>query len=246
MPALELNSISKNFGAIKALSGISISAEPGEVVGLMGDNGAGKSTLVKIIAGNFKPSGGTMHISDETVSFAKPIEAREKGVEVVYQELALCDNLTAASNVFLGREIFRRIGPVRVLDYPSMYKKAAQLFKELKSETRPRDLVRSMSGGQRQAVAIARTRLSNSKIVLLDEPTAAISVRQVAEVLNLIKNLRDHGVTIFLVSHRMPDVFAVADRIAVLRRGRKVADKAAADTSPEEITGLITGAIEAA
>ena len=127
-----------------------------------------------------------------------------------------------------------------------MYRRAAQLFAELKSETRPRDLVRQMSGGQRQAVAIARTRLSNPKIVLMDEPTAAISVRQVAEVLNLIRHLRDQGFTVVLISHRMPDVFAVADRIVVLRRGRKVADKPISASSPEEVTGLITGAIETA
>ena len=125
-----------------------------------------------------------------------------------------------------------------------MYKRAGQIFAELKSETRPRDLVKQMSGGQRQAVAIARTRLSNAKIVLMDEPTAAISVRQVAEVLNLIRLLRDQGIAVVLISHRMPDVFAVADRIIVLRRGRKVADKKIAKTSPEEVTGLITGAIE--
>jgi simple sugar transport system ATP-binding protein len=127
-----------------------------------------------------------------------------------------------------------------------MYRRAGELFAELKSETRPRDLVRQMSGGQRQAVAIARTRLSNPKIVLMDEPTAAISVRQVAEVLNLIRNLRDQGLTVVLISHRMPDVFAVADRIVVLRRGRKVADKPVSASSPEEVTGLITGAIETA
>jgi simple sugar transport system ATP-binding protein len=127
-----------------------------------------------------------------------------------------------------------------------MFRRAGELFAELKSETRPRDLVRRMSGGQRQAVAIARTRLSEAKIVLMDEPTAAISVRQVEEVLNLIRRLRDHGIAVALISHRMPDVFAVSDRIVVLRRGNKVADKATANTSPEEITGLITGAIQAA
>jgi simple sugar transport system ATP-binding protein len=127
-----------------------------------------------------------------------------------------------------------------------MYRRAGELFAELKSETRPRDLVKQMSGGQRQAVAIARTRLSDPKIVLMDEPTAAISVRQVAEVLNLIRRLRDQGIAIVLISHRMPDVFAVADRITVLRRGRKVADRKIADTSPEQVTGLITGAIQEA
>ena len=148
--------------------------------------------------------------------------------------------------MFLGRELMRGFGPLRVLNYRTMFKRAGELFAELKSETRPRDLVRRMSGGQRQAVAIARTRLSDPKIVLMDEPTAAISVRQVAEVLSLIRRLRDHGIAVVLISHRMPDVFAVADRIVVLRRGEKVADKPIAQSSPEEVTGLITGAIEAA
>jgi simple sugar transport system ATP-binding protein len=218
---LTLAGISKNFGAIQALQDVSINLDAGEVLGLMGDNGAGKSTLVKIIAGNFRPSTGHIHIGGQEVHFHRPIEARQHGVEIVYQDLALCDNLTAAANVFLGRELRKRIGPVRILDYATMYRRAGELFKELKSETRPRDL-------------------------LMDEPTAAISVRQVAEVLNLIRRLRDHGIGVILISHRMPDVFAVADRIVVLRRGNKVADKTIAGSSPEEVTGLITGAIERA
>ena len=246
MAVLQLSKISKHFGAITALTEVDLSLEPGEVLGLMGDNGAGKSTLVKIIAGNFPASSGDIIMDEQPVQFHKPIEAREKGIEVVYQDLALCDNLTAAANVFLGRENATRVGPFRFLDFRSMYARAGELFAELKSETRPRDLVRRMSGGQRQAVAIARTRLSKSKIVLMDEPTAAISVRQVAEVLDLIRRLRDQGIAIVLISHRMPDVFAVSDRIFVLRRGRKVAEKAIKDSSPEEVTGLITGAIHAA
>lgn len=244
MTALRLTNISKHFGAIHALSDVSLSLEHAEVLGLMGDNGAGKSTLVKIIAGNFPPTGGTIQIDDREVNFGQPIDARRNGVEIVYQDLALCNNLTAGANVFLGRELLKGWGPFRILDYKKMYKRAGELFAELKSETRPRDLVRQMSGGQRQAVAIARTRLSDPRIVLMDEPTAAISVRQVAEVLNLIRRLRDHGIAVILISHRMPDVFAVADRVAVLRRGRKVADKLISATSPEEVTGLITGAIE--
>jgi simple sugar transport system ATP-binding protein len=251
---LQLSGISKNFGAIQALDDVSLSLEGAEVVGLMGDNGAGKSTLVKIIAGNFRPSQGTISIDGREVHFNRPIEARQHGVEIVYQDLALCDNLTAAANVFLSRELRKgfkvRLGKfsttLGILDYAAMYRRAGEIFAELKSETRPRDLVKQMSGGQRQAVAIARTRLSDPKIVLMDEPTAAISVRQVAEVLNLIRRLRDHGHSVILISHRMPDVFAVADRIAVLRRGRKVAEKKIADSSPEEVTGLITGAIQTA
>jgi len=243
---LELSGISKHFGAIQALIEVSLSLHAGEVVGLMGDNGAGKSTLVKIVAGNYPPSGGTLTMGGRPVAFHKPTDARVAGIEIVYQDLALCDNLSAAENVFLGRELLRGVGPLRVLDYRTMFRRAGELFAELKSETRPRDLVRRMSGGQRQAVAIARTRLAEPKIVLMDEPTAAISVRQVAEVLNLIRHLRDRGIAVVLISHRMPDVFAVAERIVVMRRGRKVADKAVRASSPEEVTGLITGAIETA
>ena len=247
VPVLQLRNISKSFGAIRALTDVNLTLEPGEVLGLMGDNGAGKSTLVKIIAGNFPPTSGQIVLEDgEPVVFHKPVEAREKGIEIVYQDLALCNNLTAAANVFLGREIKRKVGPFNLLNFRAMYDRSAELFNELKSETRPRDLVRRMSGGQRQAVAIARTRLSNSKIVLLDEPTAAISVRQVAEVLDLIRRLRDQGVAVVLISHRMPDVFAVCDRVFVMRRGNKVAEKPISESSPEEVTGLITGAIHAA
>lgn len=244
MAVLELTNISKHFGAIQAVNDVSLSIEAGQVVGLMGDNGAGKSTLVKMIAGNFRPSDGTMRLGGSELILHKPVEARQNGIEIVYQDLALCDNLTAAANVFLGREVRRGFGPFRILDYATMYRRAGQIFAELKSETRPRDLVKQMSGGQRQAVAIARTRLSEAKIVLMDEPTAAISVRQVAEVLNLIRHLRDQGIAVVLISHRMPDVFDVADRVIVMRRGRKVADKQIEATSPEEVTGLITGAIE--
>jgi simple sugar transport system ATP-binding protein len=242
----ELRNISKHFGAIQAVNGVNLSIDAGEVLGLMGDNGAGKSTLIKIMAGNFPPSGGDILLKGDRVEFHSPVDARKKGVEVVYQDLALCDNLSAAENVFLGREAKRKIGPFKFIDYAAMYREAARHFAELKSETRPRDLVRQMSGGQRQAVAIARTRLSNPDIVLMDEPTAAISVRQVAEVLDLIRRLRDQDVAVILISHRMPDVFAVCDHVSVMRRGRVVADKPIGRTSPEEVTGLITGAIETA
>jgi simple sugar transport system ATP-binding protein len=241
---LELTNISKHFGAIQAVNDVSLSIEAGQVVGLMGDNGAGKSTLVKMIAGNFRPSHGGMRLDGAELVLHKPVDARRHGIEIVHQDLALCNNLTAAANVFLGRELRRGAGPLRVLDYARMYRRAGEIFKELKSETRPRDLVKQMSGGQRQAVAIARTMLSEAKIVLMDEPTAAISVRQVAEVLNLIRHLRDRGIAVVLISHRMPDVFTVSDRVIVMRRGRKVADKPIAASSPEEVTGLITGAIE--
>lgn len=246
MGLLVLDGITKSFGAIHALNGVDLSIGPGEAVGLMGDNGAGKSTLMKIIAGNFLPTTGRILVDGKEVVFNKPLDARDSGIEIVYQDLALCDNLTAGANVFLGRELKKRFGPFSYLDHKAMFERAGVLFGELKSETRPRDLVKQMSGGQRQAVAIARTRLSDPKLVLMDEPTAAISVRQVAEVLNLIKRLKDSGHAVILVSHRMPDVFDVCDRVAVLRRGTKVADKKISETSPEEVTGLIIGAIETA
>ncbi|MDC9826391.1 ATP-binding cassette domain-containing protein [Devosia sp. ZB163] len=265
MAVLELANVAKHYGAITALTDISLTLNAGEVVGLVGDNGAGKTTLVKIIAGNFHPSEGTISLDGQPVQLHGPKDARSKGIEIVYQDLALADNLTAAANIFLGRELTniaktpqqaelpvtkRRRGlqwlVPEILDYRAMYKRAGELFAELKSETRPRDLVRRMSGGQRQAVAIARTRLSNPKIVLMDEPTAAISVRQVAEVLNLIRRLKEQGIVVVLISHRIPDIFAVCDRLVVLRRGRKVADKLVADSSPEEVTGLITGALQSA
>ena len=246
MGVLETRGISKNFGAIQAVDKVDLNLDRGEALGLMGDNGAGKSTLIKVMAGNFPPSEGEILLDGEPVIFSRPIDARAKGIEVVYQDLALCDNLTAAENVFLGRELKRRFGPVRIIDYRAMFERAGRLFAELKSETRPRDLVRVMSGGQRQAVAIARTRLSNPKVGLMDEPTAAISVRQVAEVLDLIRRLKDQGIAVILISHRMPDVFAVCDHVSVMRRGRLVTDKPIEQTSPEEVTGLITGAIEAA
>ncbi|MGA2492125.1 MAG: ATP-binding cassette domain-containing protein [Roseiarcus sp.] len=244
MALLELERISKHFGAIHAVDDVSLSLQAGEVMGLMGDNAAGKSTLVKVVAGNYPPTSGAMRLDGVELVLRGPADARAHGIEIVYQDLALCDNLTAAANVYLSRELQLGAGPFKVLDYGAMYRRTDQIFAELKSDTRARDLVKEMSGGQRQAVAIARTRLSEARIVLMDEPTAAISVRQVAEVLDLIRRLRDRGIGIVLISHRMPDVFAVSDRIVVMRRGRKVADKPIANSSPEEVTGLITGAIE--
>ena len=244
VPLLGLRDITRSFGAVRALDGIDLDIGHAEVVGLMGDNGAGKSTLSKIIAGNFPPTSGSIALNGARTSFPTPAAARDAGIEVMYQDLAIAENLTAAANVFLGRELTRQIGPFRLLDHAAMNRRAAELFRELKSETRAGEIVKQMSGGQRQAVAIARTRLAQCKLVLMDEPTAAISVRQVAEVLELIRRLRDSGAAVILISHRMPDVFTVCDRVVVMRRGRKVADKAVAQSSPEEVTGLITGAIE--
>ena len=244
MSLLQLRRVSKQFGAVQALCDVDLELRRGEVLGLMGDNGAGKSTIVKIMAGNLAPSSGEVLVDGAVRAFTSPSDARSCGIEVVYQDLALCDNLSAAENVFLGRELIRKVGPIPIaVDYSVMVARTKELFAELESDTDAALPVGSMSGGQRQAVAIARTRLNDSRVVLMDEPTAAISVRQVEQVLGLIGRLREKGVAILLISHRMPDVFSVADRIIVLRRGAKVADTRAAETSPEEVTGLITGAV---
>ena len=210
----------------------------------MGDNGAGKSTLVKIIAGNFPPSSGSMLLDGQDVSFHSPLDARRHGSRSSTRTLPSATTSRPRSTCSWGVSWSRGIGPFKFLDRRAMVRRAGELFAELKSETRPDDLVQQMSGGQRQAVAIARTRLADPKIVLMDEPTAAISVRQVAEVLDSIRRLRESDHAVILISHRMPDVFAVSDRVAVLRRGRKVADRPIGEITPEDVTGLITGAIE--
>jgi simple sugar transport system ATP-binding protein len=246
VPLLELVGVSKSFGAIRAVEKVSLSVEPGEIIGLMGDNGAGKSVLCRMIAGNYQPSSGTIKVDGKPVVLHSPVEARGYGIEIVHQNLALCDNLTAAANVFLSRELEHHIGPIGILDYDGMYRRSGELFADLKSETRPRGIVGRMSGGQRQAVAIARAMLLRARLIIMDEPTAAISVRQVEEVLKLMKEMRADGISIIFISHRLPDVFDVADRIVVMRRGVKVCDKPKSQSSPEEVIALITGALERA
>ena len=237
--------MTRDFGAVRALDAVDLELDAGETLGLVGDNGAGKSTLIKLVAGVCPPTRGRILLGGGEARLHSPRDARRHGVEVVYQDLALCENLSATANIFLGRELERRFGPLRWLDAAAMERHARELFAELQSDAAPRALVRQLSGGQRQAVAVARTRLSEPRLVLLDEPTAAISVRQVPQVLDLIRRLAGRGIAVVLVSHRIPDVFAVCDRVAVLRRGRKVAERVVRATTPEEITGLITGAIEA-
>ena len=242
---LKLENISKNFGGVEALSNINLSLSKGQCLGLMGDNGAGKSTLIKIIAGNYLPTYGKIFLHNREVTFHKPLDAQEKGIEVVYQDLALCDNLRAYENVYLGRWLTKfKFGPIKFVDFKAMKENSKELFKELKSDTRSNQFVKTLSGGQKQAVALSRTRLSNPEIVIMDEPTAAISVKQVKEVLEYILKLKEKNIGIILISHRMMDVFEVCDRVMVLRRGVKVSDKEIKNSSPEEVTGLITGAID--
>ncbi len=247
-PLLRLGGLVKEFGGIQALNGVDLTLRAGEVLGLVGDNGAGKSTLLRCICGHHEPTAGTIEVWGEAIHLKSPAGARTHGIEVVHQDLALCDNLTATENIFLGRELRRGVGPFQFLDKRAMKSRAGELFEELQSDTQTDEAVKNLSGGQRQAVAIARALLgrqdgSRASLILLDEPTAAISVRQVAQVLGLIRRLADSGIGVVLVSHRMGDVFAVCDRIVVLRRGEKVADRPITGTNPEEVTGLITGAI---
>ena len=243
---LELRDIVVAYGALRAIDGVSLAVGAGQVLGVCGDNGAGKSSLMKVIAGAHVPTSGEVHVDGVAVRMTGPRDALSRGIAAIYQDLALAPRLSIAENVFMGAELTRG-GWLRLLDKAAMRRRAGEYLARLDIDMPSTDTpVAQLSGGQRQAVAIARTRLSDPRIVLMDEPTAAISVRQVAEVLDLIRRMKSHDTAVILISHRMPDVFAVCDRIVVLRRGTKVADRPVAKTSPEEITGLITGAIDAA
>jgi len=234
---LSLRGISKNFGAVSALTEIDLDVHAGEVVALVGDNGAGKSTLVKTLAGVHQPSSGSITFRGKPVTLADPSAALALGIATVFQDLALCENLDVVANIFLGREL----GPLR-LDEVSMELKAWTLLNELSARIPSvREPVASLSGGQRQTVAIARSLLLEPKHIRLDEPTAALGVAQTAEVLDLIERVRDRGLGVIMVSHNMEDVRAVADRIVVLRLGRNngVFEP---DASNQELVSAITGA----
>ncbi|MFE6738325.1 ATP-binding cassette domain-containing protein [Streptomyces tubercidicus] len=237
-PVLALRGISKRFGAVQALTDVTLEIHPGEVVALVGDNGAGKSTLVKTISGVHPVDDGAIEWQGETVRINKPHDAQELGVATVYQDLALCDNLDVVANLFLGNET-RTAG---VLDEIAMEKRAQELLDTLSIRIPSvRIPVAALSGGQRQVVAIARALIGDPKVVILDEPTAALGVEQTAQVLDLVERLRERGLGVILISHNMADVQAVADRVAVLRLGRNngVFD---VGTSHEEIIAAITGA----
>ncbi|MBH0117220.1 sugar ABC transporter ATP-binding protein [Salinibacterium sp. NG253] len=239
-PILSLRGISKQFGAIEALSNVSLDIYPGEVVAIVGDNGAGKSTLVKVLAGVHPATSGTITYRGDEVSLSNPTDARDLGIATVFQDLALCDNLDVVSNLFLGREL-----GTRALDEVEMEQQTWALLRQLSAKIPSvRTPVAGLSGGQRQTVAIARSLIGNPSIVVLDEPTAALGVAQTAEVLNLIEHLRERGHGIVLVSHNMADVQAVADRVVVLRLGRNNGDFAVADVTYEDIIAAITGATD--
>ncbi|MFK4063025.1 ATP-binding cassette domain-containing protein [Brucella anthropi] len=236
-PVLRLSGISKNFGAVSALTDIDLEVFPGEVVALVGDNGAGKSTLIKTLAGVHQPTSGSIEFNGEKVVLSSPGVALDLGIATVFQDLALCENLDVVANIFLGREM----SPYR-LDEVSMEIKAWKLLNELSARIPSvREPVASLSGGQRQTVAISRSLLLDPKLIMLDEPTAALGVAQTAEVLDLIERVRDRGLGVLMISHNMEDVRAVADRIVVLRLGRNNG-VFYPDSSNEELVAAITGA----
>lgn len=245
-PLLELRAISKNFGPVQALRGADFEVYPAEVVALVGDNGAGKSTLVKTMAGTHHPDGGVICFEGEEVKFHKPSDATRLGIETVYQDLALCDNLDVVQNMFLGRENVTRLVPriIEPLSELEMEKRALNVLRTLNVTTirSVRIPVAALSGGQRQSVAISRAVMWNSKVVILDEPTAALGVAQTEQVLALIKRLREQGLGVVVISHNLHEVFEIADRIIVLRLGRRVASFRHDEATPEEVVAAITGA----
>ena len=242
-PFLTARNISKRFGALTALSGIDLDITAGEVLALLGDNGAGKSTFIKIVAGAHEPSGGELLLDGTPMTFATPQDAADHGIATIYQELALSENLSIAENVFLGRELVTRVAGLPFLRRNAMNTRVAALLHELDAHIADPDApVGSLSGGQRQAVAICRALNLEARLVIMDEPTAALAVAETRKVLSLVRRLAERGCAVVLISHNLVDVFEVADRMAVFRRGRKIAERRRDDTTSEEIVSLITGA----
>lgn len=249
-PVVEMRAIKKNFGAVQALRGVDLTLRHNEVLGLVGDNAAGKSTLVKVLSGAYIPDEGDIYIEGQKVHIANPEDSRRLGIEMVYQDFALANNLDVASNIFLGREVVRlNLGLLKVMNKRRMEQEARRLMDRLKIEIDSvRRRVENLSGGQRQAVAIGRATAFNAKVIIMDEPTAALSVAAIGKVLDLIRELKRQGASIIVISHRMEDVFEVADRVMVLRHGRKVGDlpiegKSLADVR-DEVVARIVGAVD--
>jgi D-xylose transport system ATP-binding protein len=248
-PILETRGISKRYGAVQALTNVDFEVYPGEVVALVGDNGAGKSTLIKCIAGTHAPDEGKIIFDGKEIHLHAPSDATRLGIETVYQDLAICDNLDVVQNMFLGRERVMRLVPpiIELLSEFEMEKRSLAVLETLSVTTisNVREKVASLSGGQRQAVAIARAAMWDAKLVILDEPTAALGVVQTEQVLALVRQLREHGLGVVVISHNLHEVFSVANRIIVLRLGRRVATFDQQSTTPDDVVAAITGAREA-
>ncbi len=243
---LEVRNIVKKFGGLVAVNDVSLGVNPGEVVALLGDNGAGKSTLIKVISGVHVPEEGEIYFEGNRAHIENPMDALSLGIETIYQDLALAENLNVYSNIFLGREKTRKFaGFLPVLDHDYMQNEARKVLDNLVIKIPSlKSRIKNLSGGQRQAVAISRSLYWNAKILIMDEPTAALGVAQQSQVLELVNSLKQHGIGIILISHTMFDVFKVADRIVVMRRGQKVAERQRAETTPDEIVGYIVGSEE--
>ena len=239
---LEAKSVSKFFGTITALQNVDLHLNKGEVLGVVGDNGAGKSTLMKVLSGLYKPSEGSLYFDQEKVTLNSPRDSQNLGLEMVYQDLALAGNLPIGDNIFLGREPTRKVGPFNFLDHKKRKQLTEEHLAKLKINVKSADQkVEELSGGQRQAVAIARATAFNAKIVLMDEPTAALAVKEVGKVLDLILKLNKLGVSVIVISHRMDDIFTVCDRVMALFQGTNFAESELKNTSRDEVIGWIMG-----
>lgn len=244
-PLLEVKNITKRFGGLTAVDNMDMEVFPGEVVGLLGDNGAGKSTLIKVISGVYHADAGTIFFEGKEVRIDNPMDALGIGIETLYQDLALAENLNVYSNIFLGREKLKRfLGLINVLDHDYMLNESKKVLDRLEIEVPSlKNQIRTLSGGQRQAVAISRSIYWNAKFLIMDEPTAALGVAEQKNVLDLVKTLSSQGVPVIIISHQLHDVFSVATRLVIMRRGKKVAERITKDTTTDEIVGLIVGSL---
>lgn len=244
-PLLEVKNITKRFGGLTAVDNMDMKVFPGEVVGLLGDNGAGKSTLIKVISGVYHADAGTIFFEGKEVRIDNPMDALRIGIETLYQDLALAENLNVYSNIFLGREKLKRfLGLVKVLDHDYMLNESKKVLDKLEIEVPSlKNQIRTLSGGQRQAVAISRSIYWQAKFLIMDEPTAALGVAEQKKVLDLVKTLSSQGVPVIIISHQLHDVFSVATRLVIMRRGKKVAERITKETTTDEIVGLIVGSL---
>ena len=239
---LEAKNVSKFFGTITALKDANLSLRSGEVLGVVGDNGAGESTLMKVLSGLYNPSEGSIYFEGKEVFFSSPRDSQNLGIEMVYQDLSLAENLPIGDNIFLGREPTRSFGPIKFLDHKKRKQFTEEHLAKLKINVKSADQkVEELSGGQRQAVAIARATAFDAKIVIMDEPTAALAVKEVGKVLDLIRGLKNLGVGVIVISHRMDDIFSVSDRVMALFQGANFAESSLKETSRDEVVGWIMG-----
>lgn len=242
VPVIEARRISKHFGHVDALRGVDLKLWPNEVLGIVGDNGAGKSTFMKVLSGVHPQSSGELLISGHSVRFSSPRDARDLGIEMVYQDLALAGNMRIDENIFLGRERTRRFGPITLVDHKANQEHAMAHLDGLRIRVKSvAQRVEDLSGGQRQAVAIARATAFDARVVIMDEPTAALAVREVAKVLDMIRGLRERGISVILISHRLDDIFSVCDRVMALYHGRNFAEAPLDSIERNDVVGWIMG-----